>query len=132
MADSFADFERKLKAIEKDMAALRSADATVLVLPCGRSAHLELGWAAGSGQRTVVLLDDPIDERQADSTALRFRREERLEQPRSRLGVHSRSAVGDLEERVPAEDLHQLVDLLLAVASFIIGWALRVPMPPRG
>lgn len=47
---------------EKDMAALRSADATVLVLPCGRSAHLELGWAVGAGQRTVVLLDDPMSE----------------------------------------------------------------------
>jgi hypothetical protein len=45
-----------------DMAALRSADATVLVLPCGRSAHLELGWATGAGQRTLVLLDDPMSE----------------------------------------------------------------------
>lgn len=47
---------------EKDMAALRGAEATVLVLPCGRSAHLELGWATGHGQRTYVLLDDPISE----------------------------------------------------------------------
>lgn len=46
----------------KDMNALRSAAATVLVLPCGRSAHLELGWATGHGQRTVVLLDDPMSE----------------------------------------------------------------------
>lgn len=46
----------------KDMGALSSADATVLVLPCGRSAHLELGWAAGHGQHTIVLLDDPISE----------------------------------------------------------------------
>ena len=47
---------------EADMGALRAAAATVLVLPCGRSAHLELGWAAGHGQRTIVLLDDPISE----------------------------------------------------------------------
>ena len=46
----------------KDMGALRAADATVLVLPCGRSAHLELGWATGAGQKTYVLLDDPISE----------------------------------------------------------------------
>ena len=46
----------------KDMDALKNADATVLVLPCGRSAHLELGYAVGAGQRTVVLLDDPISE----------------------------------------------------------------------
>lgn len=46
----------------KDMVALSGADATVLVLPCGRSAHLELGWATGARQRTIVLLDDPISE----------------------------------------------------------------------
>jgi hypothetical protein len=45
-----------------DMGALSDAAATVLVLPCGRSAHLELGWAAGAGRRTYVLLDDPISE----------------------------------------------------------------------
>jgi hypothetical protein len=49
-------------AFAKDMDALKNADATVLVLPCGRSAHLELGYAVGAGQRTVVLLDDPISE----------------------------------------------------------------------
>lgn len=45
-----------------DMAALRSCDACVLVLPCGRSAHLELGWAAGAGKVGLVLcerLDEP-------------------------------------------------------------------------
>lgn len=46
----------------KDMTALRRADATVLLLPCGRSAHLELGYATGAQQRTVVLLDDPMSE----------------------------------------------------------------------
>lgn len=45
-----------------DMEALMAADATVLVLPCGRSAHLELGYATGAGQRTIVLLDDPMSE----------------------------------------------------------------------
>jgi hypothetical protein len=49
-------------AFAKDMGALRDAEATVLVLPCGRSAHLELGWAAGAGRQTVVLLDDPMSE----------------------------------------------------------------------
>lgn len=46
----------------KDMAALSNADATVLVLPCGRSAHLELGWATGAKQKTIVLLDNPMSE----------------------------------------------------------------------
>lgn len=50
------------EGFRKDMSHLERADATVLVLPCGRSAHLELGYATGSGQRTIVLLDDPLSE----------------------------------------------------------------------
>lgn len=41
---------------DKDMSALDAAHATVLVLPCGRSAHLELGQACGSGQYTYILM----------------------------------------------------------------------------
>jgi hypothetical protein len=40
----------------KDMAAMEWADTFVLVLPCGRSAHLELGWAVGRGKRTAILI----------------------------------------------------------------------------
>ena len=40
------------------MAALRDCDACVMVQPCGRSAALELGWAAGAGKATLVLLSD--------------------------------------------------------------------------
>jgi hypothetical protein len=43
----------------RDMAALRHCDACVLVLPCNRSAHLELGWAAGAGKRTAVYIPEP-------------------------------------------------------------------------
>jgi hypothetical protein len=43
---------------ESDMGALRTCDICVLVLPCGRSAHLEAGWAAGAGKLVAVLLDD--------------------------------------------------------------------------
>ena len=60
--DEVLTHEIARSAFAKDMGALRAADATVLVLPCGRSAHLELGWATGAGQRTVVLLDDPMSE----------------------------------------------------------------------
>ncbi len=45
-----------------DVRALAAADATVLVLPCGRSAHLELGYAVGRGQRTFVLCDSTLDQ----------------------------------------------------------------------
>ena len=46
------------RGFDCDMQALRGCDACVLVLPCGRSAHLELGWAAGAGKQTVVYLAD--------------------------------------------------------------------------
>ena len=66
-------------AFAKDMNALREADACVLVLPCGRSAHLELGWAQGfidgwnacardervdnlCTRHTYVLMDKIVDE----------------------------------------------------------------------
>lgn len=46
---------------KSDMDALRECDVCVLVLPCGRSAHLEMGWAAGAGKKTVVLAAEPIE-----------------------------------------------------------------------
>ena len=39
-----------------DMNALKAADLVVLVLSCGRSAHLELGYAVGAGKPTGILL----------------------------------------------------------------------------
>jgi len=41
-----------------DMNAMKWADTFLLVLPCGRSAHLELGWACGQGKQTLVLTRD--------------------------------------------------------------------------
>lgn len=45
----------------RDFEAMEKADAFVLVLPCGRSAHLELGWAVGAGKKTAILLEDPLE-----------------------------------------------------------------------
>lgn len=42
----------------KDMGALFECNACVLIMPCGRSAHLELGWAVGAGKETAILLSD--------------------------------------------------------------------------
>lgn len=42
----------------KDFAAMRWANACVLVMPCGRSAHLEAGWFVGAGKPTAILLSD--------------------------------------------------------------------------
>lgn len=41
-----------------DMRAMEWADTCVLLLPCGRSAHLEMGWFAGRGKRTIVMTRD--------------------------------------------------------------------------
>ncbi len=40
--------------LDKD--ALDWCDTCVLLLPCGRSAHLEAGYAAGKGKRVIFLL----------------------------------------------------------------------------
>jgi len=44
-----------------DFEAMQRADTFVMVLPCGKSAHLELGWAVGAGKRTAILLEDPVE-----------------------------------------------------------------------
>lgn len=54
------DHPRSIEGFESDFNAMVRADTFVLVLPCGRSAHLELGWAVGSGKRTAILLDPSI------------------------------------------------------------------------
>lgn len=41
-----------------DYRALMDCDACVFVMPCGRSAHLELGMAIGAGKQTIALLAD--------------------------------------------------------------------------
>lgn len=61
------DVHRYLKALQhptsaagfkRDMDALRACDACVVVLPSGRSAHLEAGWAAGAGKRLIVYIPE--------------------------------------------------------------------------
>ena len=46
------------RGFSRDMEALQEADACVLVLPCGRSSHLEAGWMSGAGKPLFVLLAD--------------------------------------------------------------------------
>ena len=41
---------------QSDMVALEMADAVVLVMPCGRSAHLEAGYALGAHKPVFILL----------------------------------------------------------------------------
>lgn len=49
---------RAQEGFNADFGAMKWADAGVLVLPCGRSAHLELGWMAGAGKKTVIYTRD--------------------------------------------------------------------------
>jgi hypothetical protein len=37
---------------------MKWADTFVLMLPSGRSAHLEAGWAIGAGKPTAILLHE--------------------------------------------------------------------------
>lgn len=42
---------------DSDYDAMRAADVCVLVLPCGRSAHLEAGYFVGAGKPLHIVLD---------------------------------------------------------------------------
>lgn len=41
-----------------DLRGMQWADTCVLILPCGRSAHLEAGWFCGQGKRCIILTRD--------------------------------------------------------------------------
>lgn len=51
---------RAIEGYNSDFDAMQACDTCVLVLPCGRSAHLELGWFVGQGKRTIIVLDGPM------------------------------------------------------------------------
>ena len=59
---SFAQYAEGLRhplaerQFDADLKALKEADTCVLVLPCGRSAHTEAGWMAGSGKKVIVYI----------------------------------------------------------------------------
>lgn len=46
-----------------DKRALDDASAVLMVMPCGRSAHLELGWCVGRDLPSVILLDEDSESR---------------------------------------------------------------------
>lgn len=45
---------------KSDFDAMEWADACVLVLPCGRSAHLEAGWFVGRGKPLIIYVPNDI------------------------------------------------------------------------
>lgn len=40
----------------RDFDAMKEADACILCLPCGRSAHLEAGWMKGAGKKVIAYI----------------------------------------------------------------------------
>jgi hypothetical protein len=46
------------RGFRSDMNAMLWADTFVGVMPFGRSASMEMGWASGAGKKTVLLLSD--------------------------------------------------------------------------
>ena len=67
------------QAFMADMTALRDCQVLVLLMPCGRDAHSEFGWAAGAGKRTVILLSE------GEPPSLMHRMADRLVKSRSEL-----------------------------------------------
>lgn len=47
---------RAVEGFNRDMDALRSSDACVMVMPCGPSASMEMGWACGAGKTVAVYI----------------------------------------------------------------------------
>lgn len=47
------------QGFKNDYSAMKECDACVLVLPCGKSAHLEAGWFAHDPDRRLWILLDP-------------------------------------------------------------------------
>lgn len=45
-------------AFKSDMSALEQSKYCILVLPCGRSAHLEAGYAVGAGKPTYIYIPE--------------------------------------------------------------------------
>jgi hypothetical protein len=50
------DHPRAVEGFRRDMDALRACDACVMVMPCGPSASMEMGWACGAGKAVVVFV----------------------------------------------------------------------------
>lgn len=46
------------RGFNSDFDGMKLADVGILLLPCGRSAHLELGWMAGAGKHTIIWTRD--------------------------------------------------------------------------
>ena len=64
-----------IEDFDRDWDAMVAADACVLVMPCGRSAHIEAGYFVGAGKPLIILLSNGEPElmyRMADNLCVSF------------------------------------------------------------
>lgn len=54
--DTLTTHPRCAQGFLNDMKGLKWCDTCVLLLPCGRSAHIEAGWACGAGKRVIIVI----------------------------------------------------------------------------
>lgn len=53
-AKTFLNDKRTQRAFQEDKKMIEWADAIVMIMPCGRSSHLEMGYAIGKGKRSII------------------------------------------------------------------------------
>jgi len=58
----FLTLDQAKRAFIEDKKMIDWADAVLLLLPCGRSAHLEAGYAVGMGKHLIILGEFPPGE----------------------------------------------------------------------
>jgi hypothetical protein len=51
---------RAQEGFDRDMDHLKEASAVILLLPCGKSAHLEAGWAVGAGKPVALYMPEDL------------------------------------------------------------------------
>ena len=56
------EIEEVQKAFQEDKKWIEWSDAVLLVLPCGKSAHLEAGYAKGGGKKLFIIGEFPKNE----------------------------------------------------------------------
>ena len=61
-AISFLQDKRSQRAFHEDKKMIDWADVVIMVLPCGKSSHLEAGYAVGAGKGLFILGDFPKGE----------------------------------------------------------------------
>jgi hypothetical protein len=61
-AISFLDDPRSIRAFAEDRRWLDWCEAVVMLLPCGKSSHLEAGYAVGKGKKLFIIGDFPKGE----------------------------------------------------------------------